>query len=122
MLTLEDPILIYAGATFVQDFGYATRASATAAKVRVDLTGGTLRLQVREKVASPDVLLELTTTAGGIVLTDATNGYYSLRLSATATAALTWKKGIGDLEVTFADGSVKRLWRATFLVDAEVTR
>lgn len=122
MLVLDDPITIYAGATFAQDFGYATRASATAAKVRVDLTGCTLRLQVREKITSADTLLELTTANNGIVLTDAVNGYYALRLSAAATAALTWKKGIGDLEVTFADGSVKRLWRAVFIVDAEVTR
>ena len=122
MIVLDDPVTIYAGSTFGKKFGYATQTSKTAPKVRVDLTGAKLRLQVREKVAAATVLLELTTENGGIVVTDATNGYYTLNLSAAQTAAQTWKKGVGDLEVEFLDGTVKRLWRATFVVDAEATR
>lgn len=122
MVVLDDPIVVYAGASFSKKFGYATRTSSTAPKVRVDLTGCELRIQVREKVASSDVLLELSTTNGGIVLTDATNGYYTLSLTPVQTTALSWKKGVGDLEIAFADGSVRRPWRAVFVVDAEVTR
>ena len=122
MIVLDDPVTIYAGSTFSKKYGCATQASKTAPKVRVDLTGAKLRLQVREKVAAATVLLELTTENGGIVVTDAVNGYYTLSLSAAQTAAQTWKKGVGDLEVEFLDGTVKRLWRATFVVDAEATR
>ena len=134
MVTLDDTITIYAGATFVRDFGYATRAGASAPKVHVDLTGCKLRLQIRAKVpdasalAAPTVanggtvLLSFTTENDGIVITDAAEGKYSLRMTDEQTALLTsWKKGIGDLEIEFPDGTVKRLWRATFEVSPEVT-
>lgn len=121
MVQLDDPITIYAGETFFRQFGYATKASAASTAARVDLTGCVLKLQVRERIGAAAVLLELSTANGGIVLTDAANGYYALGLDAADTAAMAWSKGIGDLEITFADGTVRRVWRAKFVVSPEVT-
>ncbi|GAA5785662.1 hypothetical protein [Chitiniphilus shinanonensis] len=122
MVFLEDPIIIEQGATFSRQFGYRTQAGPAAPVLPVDLTGCILRLQVRERIDSPDILLELTSANGGIVLIDAVAGDYALRASASQTAAMSWRKGLGDLEVEFPGGEVRRLWRAAFALDPEVTR
>lgn len=87
----------------------------------VDLTGATARMQIRAKIESPDVLEELTTTNGGIVLGDAT-GDVTIFIEATATAAYTWRTGVYDLEIEFTNGTVKRLLSGSVSVSPEVTR
>lgn len=89
--------------------------------VPVDLTGCTARMQVRAKIDSADTLLNLTTENGGIIL-GGTAGTVTVFLSATATAALTWKSGVYDLEVQFGNGDVRRLLAGSVAVSPEVTR
>lgn len=89
--------------------------------VPVDLTGCTARMQVRAKIDSTDTLLNLTTENGGINL-GGTAGTVTVFLSATATAALTWKSGVYDLEVQFGNGDVRRLLAGSVAVSPEVTR
>lgn len=89
--------------------------------VPVDLTGCTARMQVRAKIDSADTLLNLTTENGGITL-GGTAGTVTVFLSATATAALTWKSGVYDLEVQFGNGDVRRLLAGSVAVSPEVTR
>jgi hypothetical protein len=87
----------------------------------VNLTGATARLQVRSDIDSPDVLLELTTENGGIQLGGAA-GTVRRYMNATGTAALTWTEGVYDMEIIFADGSVRRLLAGNASVSREVTR
>ena len=87
----------------------------------VDLTGCTARMQIRSKVDSPDVLLELTTENGGITLGGAA-GTVRRFVDATDTAAITWKSGVYDLEIEFPDGTVRRLISGGVSVSPEVTR
>lgn len=87
----------------------------------VNLTGCTARMHVRESVGAPDVLLELTTENGGIALGGAL-GTIRTRMSATATSALSWRNAVYDLEIVFADGSVRRLLAGGVTVSPEVTR
>lgn len=89
--------------------------------VPVDLTGCTARMQVRAKQDAPDVLVELTTENGGIVLGGAA-GTIALRIEAAATAAYEWRSGVYDLEIIFADGTVRRLMYGSVSVSLEVTR
>lgn len=108
---------IYQGATFsaLQTWKVGSPAAP------VDLTGCTARMQVREAVDAPAVLLECTTEDGRIVLGGA-DGTVLIQLTAVDTAALAWTAGVYDLEVVFADGTVRRLLAGTVTVSPEVTR
>lgn len=101
---------------------HATRASKSAPIVPVNIGGCQLRMQIRAFVSAPAVLDELTTENGRIVIVDAADGRYSLKFPHTGTSSQTWRKGVADLEIVYADGTVDRLWRAQFELDAEVTR
>lgn len=87
----------------------------------VDLTGYTAREQFRASVTAPDVLLELSTTNGGITLDPAT-GTVTRQISAADTAALTWSQCVRDLDLTDAGGIVTRLSEGTAIVERGVTR
>lgn len=89
--------------------------------VPVDLTGCQARMQVRSKVDSADVLLELSTANGRIEL-GGTAGTLTLSLSATDTAALAWTLGVYDLEIVHPDATVRRLLAGGVKVSPEVTR
>lgn len=105
------------GATFNQRLVYKDSNGLV-----VDLTGHIARMQIRANLLAPTVLLELTTENGGIVLGGNT-GTIDLLISAEATAALTWTKGVYDLEVKrVSDGFVARLLEGAFAVSREVTR
>ena len=88
----------------------------------IPLTGYTARMQVRANVAAQDVLLELTTENGRLVIDEA-NGEAAIALDADTTAACTWRKGVYDLELVPPDGkNVIRLVEGQITVSREVTR
>ena len=66
-------------------------------------------------------LLSLTTENGGLAL-GTTDGTIALYLGATATGALSWKKGVYDLEMIAPNGDVIRLVAGAVSVSREVTR
>lgn len=105
------------GATFTKTVTWKTGKPAAP----VDLTGATARMQVRERLDAPLVLVELNTENNGIVLGGA-DGTVSMRIEASATAGYAWRSGIYDLEVQFADGTVRRLLAGGVAVSPEVTR
>lgn len=74
----------------------------------VNLTGCTAKMQIRDKVGSSTVLLELTTENGGIVLGGVTGSIEFCKLSAATTSQIAWRIGVYDLKITFADSTVKR--------------
>lgn len=111
---------ILQGSTFNELVTYQTGATAAAA-VPVNLTGCTARMQARPTVESTTVLLSLNTENGGITLGGAA-GTIRLQLSATATALITWKQAVYDLELVFADGTVQRKLAGSISVSPEVTR
>lgn len=89
--------------------------------VPVDLTGCTARMHAREKIGDATALLTLTTENGGIALGGAA-GTITISMSAVATAALTWKSAVFDLELVFSTGAVRRLMAGSISVSFEVTR
>jgi len=89
--------------------------------VAVDLTGCTARMQARAKITDAETLLSLTTENGGIALGGAA-GTVAINMTATATAALTWKSAVYDLEIVFSDTTVRRLLAGSISVSPEVTR
>lgn len=89
--------------------------------VNVDLSGYTARMQVRERHTSTETILTLTTENGGISLGGAA-GTISLSASATATAGLSSKEYVYDLEIISPSSIVTRLIEGKFIVTPEVTR
>ena len=85
----------------------------------VDLTGFTARMSVKDKVGGTE-LISLTTENGRIVV-DPTAKSIRLALSATDTGALTWKRGVYDLEMVSLTGDVFALFTGSVTVTPEIT-
>ena len=105
------------GATFSKVVVWKTGTPAAV----VNLTGCTARMQVRNKLTDPVVLLELTTANGGIALGGAA-GTVTINLSATQTAAIAWVTAVYDMEIIYSNGVVRRLLAGSVAVSPEVTR
>jgi len=105
------------GATFRRTF--ILRDSKTTEPL--DLTGCSARMQVRPTLISDDVLLELTIDNGGITITPL-EGKIELHIAHDATVNTTWRKGIYQLEIVFANGDVSRYLEGTITHSLEVTR
>lgn len=86
----------------------------------IDLTGYSARLQVRESVTASSTVISLTSGSG--ITLGGTAGTISLLLSATDTAALTFEKGVYDLELVSGSGVVYRVLQGRVTVSPEVTR
>lgn len=89
---------------------------------RVNLTGYTAKLQVRETKTSNTVLLELSTDTSAIQLGGAA-GTIVVNMTPVETDSLypTWEKGFYDLVLTAPDGTKIRLVEGTIRVSVGVT-
>lgn len=87
----------------------------------INLTGYIARLQARETIESDTAILTLTTENGGVVL-GGSAGTISLYLSDEATALITTKKLVYDLELEAPNGDVVRPVSGSISVSFEVTR
>lgn len=112
----KNDLVIYCGATFIKTWTWK------ADDVPVDLTGCTLRSQVRQQTNSCTVLIDMTTENGMIVLKDAENGTFQMRIEANDTAQLKFLEGVYDLEIVFPDETVVRLLYGKVTLSREVTR
>lgn len=92
--------------------------------VPMDFTGCSARMQVRAEKESPDVLLELTTANGGILLGASEPGSIDLWVGATQTATIDWESGVWDLEIQYPSGAddVDRFMEGSISVSGDVTR
>ena len=111
-------LIIYQGATFKKEFQWKIGNPATA----VDMTGFTIRMQIREKLKDDLFVVELTTENSKIVISDPTDGRFYLILDDTETADLTIKSGVYDIEVVDLSGTVERLIKGSVSISPEVTR
>jgi len=108
------------GATLIKPIVWKDSSGAA-----VNLTGYTAKMQIRKSAASEEVLLELSSTNGKLVLTTGSGtgaGTITMIFSATTTAAIGWSRGKYDLELTSADGTVTRLMEGEITVSKEITR
>lgn len=87
----------------------------------IDLLGYTARMQIRMNKSSSQVMLELTTENGGIVL-GGLAGSVTLEFTEESTSKLT-RGGVYDLELVNSDGTtVIRLVEGTITLSKGVTR
>ena len=87
----------------------------------VDITGYSVRMQIRQSVNAPDVLLEAT-TANGLFSIDGPAGRLTLTLPSSLTAAISWSRGRYDIELVDPAGEARRLIQGSVSVSREVTR
>lgn len=84
------------------------------------LSGMTARMQIRLKVSSTEILLELTTENGMIVLND-TNKTITLNIPASVTQTLAFKTAVYSLELV-SGITVVALVTGGITLDSEITR
>lgn len=85
----------------------------------VDLTGYTAGMKIKDKLDGT-VLLTLNSTNGRIVI-DQTNKMITITISAATTAAITWIKGVYDLEMYSPSGDVTTIFSGNITIVQEVT-
>lgn len=85
----------------------------------VDLAGYTARMTIKDKVGGTE-LMSLTTVNGRIVI-DNTNKTITLELAEADVNAITWSKGVYDLELKSPGGKVTTLLYGSVAVTKEVT-
>ena len=88
---------------------------------RVDLTGYTARMQIREFHSSPGYVLNLSTANSSIVLGGA-NGTITVSATATQTAAIPIDSGVYDIELYSPTSTTIRLLQGAVFISPEVTR
>lgn len=87
--------------------------------VPVDVTGWTVRAQVRATIMSDFVLHEWSTTAGNA---EAGSGVVAIRVTPNESYVWAWRHGYFDVMLTSPDGERIKLDGGTIMVDAAVTR
>jgi hypothetical protein len=88
-----------------------------------DLSGYTARMQVRRTIDSPNFLLELTTSNGGLTINPTQGDVNKILIFAAAnvTASVS-TSGVYDIEIISAENSVSRVLQGVFNLSPEVTR
>lgn len=116
----REDITVYQGATFVRRFVWKTGEPP----VPVDLTGYTIRMQIRLHKQSSKVLANLDNdTLGGITISDALNGQFDVRIEASKTDEfLKIAQAVYDIEMESLNGTVTRLLEGQVSVSVQVTR
>lgn len=88
----------------------------------IDLTGYTARMQIRPTVGSSDILMQLTSELGGGITIVGATGTVTVLIGDGATAGITWRWAVYDLEIESASGETTRLLKGEVEVSPEVTR
>jgi hypothetical protein len=99
------------GATFRRRITY--KANGTA----VNLTGATARMKAKRSDGS--IVFSLTELAG--ITLGGTSGTIDLYISDSETAAFNFDTALHDLEITLANGDVKRLFKGVVMLSRETT-
>lgn len=119
MKPAKQDLEIYQGSTFVKSFQWKTGVR----KTPVDITGFSIRMQIRKSLTDTAVEANLTTENGGIVITDSPNGKFEIRITSSVTDTFTWTKGVYDLEMIYPEGEpVIRLIEGNVVNKLSVTR
>jgi hypothetical protein len=89
----------------------------------VDLTGWTVRMQVRETPADSTPILTSDGGSPTITLTKNSSGEITITISASTTASLTATTAYYDIEAQqTSSGVVRRILKGRFVISPEVTR
>ena len=113
------PLKLEQGATY--DNFWIWKSGPKGAEVPVDLVGCEARAHVRPDLESEDILLEMSTQNGRIVLGEEP-GMIRIVITDEDTAALTFDSGVYDLFIDFPNGTAVRRMAGSVSLTKGVTR
>lgn len=102
------------GSTYTHDFYYTDEAGSP-----VNLTGYDARMQIREYAEAGDALYDSDPSH---FLVDGANGKVTLTIPAAITEAWAFRRGVYDIELYTAGGTVLPLVQGKVKVEPEITR
>jgi len=85
------------------------------------ITGYTGRCKIRKNWHTSDVIVELTTANGGLVVVEA-DASFQLIVSAAATTAFDFVDAVYDVEAVPPNGDIVRLFKGAIHLDREITK
>jgi hypothetical protein len=100
---------------------YRTFIWQTVAGVPIDMTGMALEMMLRRHAEDAEALLRLATDTGEIVLTNPTQGQFTVRIAQDVLERL----GLGDFDqsnIATRNGFKIRVWSGTLTNNAGATR
>jgi len=107
---------IEAGATFTRTITYKDSTDTA-----IDLTGATVRMQIRDNYSAQNAAISLTTPNTGIAFT-ANTGEFIITITATQTESIPFRQGVYDIEVEYPNGTVERILEGRVKVSTQVTQ
>ncbi len=113
-MTVRTRLLIEQGTTWAISWPILDAAGEP-----MDLTGWTVRAQIRESVTAAEVLHEFTTAKGNATVEQS---YVTLSVAPSESSAWPWRNAVYDVELTDPTGRVARIAEGAVTVSPEVTR
>lgn len=120
MTPAKTDLTIYQGATFKKVFHWYTSKKQNNGQP-VDLTGCAVRMQIRPRHTSDEIIHDLTIN-NHITITNAVEGEITINIPAVVTEAFTFQKAAFDIEVVFENGDVFRIIEGGVSLSLEITR
>lgn len=112
-------LTVYKGSTFYKKFQWKTGDPL----LPVDITGCSIRMQVRKTVTSSSILAEFNQANQMLSIIDPIDGTFQLSIPASVSASFGFTSGVFDIEVAYPDNiTVYRLIEGSFTAVPEVTR
>lgn len=112
----DGTLTLIRGDSFYRAFRYRTMVDDV--KVPVDLTGVTIKAQIRKTADSGYAPLTFT-----VDYIDRVNGEFALSATAEETASLRTTEGVWDLEFEYSDGTVEtKILPSPVVIIKDVTR
>lgn len=87
----------------------------------IDLTGYSVRMDIRERKDKTSPIIHDVDAAGQITITDATGGEITIDIPDSDTAGFSFGVGWYDVEIVDGSGNVTRLVQGRINLDREVT-
>ena len=88
----------------------------------IDITGWTMKSQIRDAITDEEIMVELTTENGGIEIIDGPGGVFSLKITAEQNENFSLGNVVGDVFRTDAVPGPVRLFGFKDKVKRSVTR
>lgn len=108
---------IYRGSVFRKGFQWIIQSTGVA----MDLTGCSIRMQIKESTCSETPLIELNTDNGRIVIVSAIDGKWTVEILPVDTATIAAIRYVYDMDITFPSGDVFTVCRGIIKVTEDVT-
>jgi hypothetical protein len=87
--------------------------------VALDLTGAIIRMQLKKECGGIPILSFTSVAAAGITITNAVGGLFKINKQIININSFNY---VYDIEITFADGTVKTWIEGNFLIKCDITR